>query len=121
MPRDDIFLTLDGDINITNVGDISLTTSIRQAIIIRLKWFFNEWRFIPQYGIPYFEDILVKNPNTVKIKSIIRKEIMTVDGVIEVRNVDIKIDNKRNAVLTFEAVSTEEIIKEEIIIYADIA
>lgn|GEM_PF-3755842 len=57
----DILLTPDGDLNITENGDIQLPESVRQAIRIRLLWFFSEWRFAPEIGVPYFEDFLIKN------------------------------------------------------------
>ena len=116
--RDDILLTPDGDLFLTADGDIRLTESIRQAIIIRLKWFFQEWRFAPSYGVPYFEDILIKNPNISKIRALIRAEIMSVDGVSDVDEINIKTDNfTRNAVIIFQAQTTDGIIREEVEIW----
>ena len=68
----DILLTADGGLAIGETGDISITDSVRQAIRVRLRWFFQEWRLGPEIGIPYYEEILVKNPNNLRIKQSIR-------------------------------------------------
>ena len=77
----DIKLNRDGDIDVSAIGDISLTESVRQAVLIRLRWIYDEWRLGPELGFPWFEEVFVKNPNTVKIRSLIRDEIMQVEGV----------------------------------------
>ena len=88
----DILLTQDGDLQISENGDISLTESIIQAIRIRLLWFFQEWRFAPRYGVPYYEEILVKNPNLARIRRIIKNEILSVEGVNSVKHVTVDYD-----------------------------
>ena len=84
--RLDILLTRDGDLHIDEWGDIKLTDSVRQAVRIRLQWFFNEWRFAPEYGVPYFEDVFIKNPDLLRIRRIVRDEAMSVEGVLEARD-----------------------------------
>ena len=37
----DIKLNRDGDIDVSAVGDISLTESVRQAVLIRLRWIYD--------------------------------------------------------------------------------
>ena len=76
----DIRLGKDGDIVVSEIGDISLTESVRQAVLIRLRWIYQEWRLGPEMGFPWFEEVFIKNPNTVKIRSLIRDEIMQVEG-----------------------------------------
>lgn len=77
----DIMIGQEGDILLTEQGDIYLTQSIKQNILIRLRWILNEWRLGPTMGFPWFEEMLVKNPNLMKIKGLLRNEIMQVDGV----------------------------------------
>jgi hypothetical protein len=115
----DLFMTADGDLAITKFGDISITDSVRQAVKIRLLWFFGEWRFSPQYGIPYYEEILLKSPNLERIKRIIRDEAKTVDGVLDIRNVRIDLDKQtRIANITFDVVTVEETYREELTVNA---
>lgn len=46
----DIRLDKNGDIDISPTGDIFITESVRQAVLIRLRWFFGEWRLGPYMG-----------------------------------------------------------------------
>ena len=71
----DLLLTSEGDLAVVPKSFVNLTDSVAQAITVRLRWFFNEWRFAPQYGVPYFEEILIKNPNDLRITQIIREDI----------------------------------------------
>ena len=41
----DILLDKEGDIALTDAGDILLVTSPVQAVLIKLKWYFAEWVF----------------------------------------------------------------------------
>ncbi len=114
----DILLDGNGDLQITD-GDIALTDSVRQAVRVRLLWFFGEWRFAPQYGIPYFEDILIKNPDIEKIKQIVRSEALTVDEVIDVKNITVTVDKQtRSALIIIDIVTAEETYREEVLINA---
>lgn len=104
----DLLLTRDHDLFISQQGDIMLTQSIRQAIRVRLLWFFQEWRFAPPIGVPYFEEFFTKNPNQVRMRNIIRREVKSVDGVINVTNIRININPvTRLGLITFTASTTE--------------
>ena len=50
----DILLDSNGDLAFKGT-DIVLANSVRQKIKIRLKWFFQEWRWDDEAGVPYFE------------------------------------------------------------------
>ena len=114
----DILLTPDGDLQINEQGDIALTQSTRQAVRVRLLWFFDEWRFAPPFGVPYFEEILIKNPDIESIRRIIRDEAQSVDEVIDARNIRIAVNSpERSAVVTLDIVTTEETYREEVLIY----
>ena len=114
----DILLTPDGDLNIDERGDISLTDSVRQAVRVRLQWFFSEWRFAPQFGVPYFEEILIKNPNDRRVRAIIRDEVLTVNEVLDARNITVTLDRPtRQAVIALDVVTTEETFRMEVPVY----
>ncbi len=111
-------LTRDGDIDVSAVGDISLTESVRQAILIRLRWIFGEWRLGPELGFPWFEEVFVKNPNIIKLKQLIRDEIMGVDGVTEAVVSDIKYDKSgRTAVCKYTCSVGDAVFKDEVTLY----
>lgn len=114
----DIKLNADGDLDVSAFGDISTTESVRQAVLIRLRWIYDEWRLGPEYGFPWFEEVFVKNPNTIKIKQLIREEILKVS---EVRAAEVtKIDYdpaKRTAKFYYTVKVGEETYREEVTLY----
>ena len=113
----DLKLNPAGDLVLTEDGDIALTQSVRQAVQIRLRWLFGEWRFAPQWGVPYFDEITVKKPDFVRVRQILRDEIMGVEGMTDVRNLDIKIDSKtRLATITFDGTADGQSFSEEVIV-----
>ena len=115
----DLLLSPEGDLCISEAGDIGLTNSIRQAVRIRLQWFFDEWRFAPQFGVPYLEEILVKNPNRERIRQLVRDEAASVDGVVDAKNVSVAIDRQsRTASVSLDVVAAEGAYREEVLIHA---
>jgi hypothetical protein len=89
----DILLTPTGDIYVNPAtGDIEITDSVEQAIKIRLLWFFKEWRLGTEFGIPYFEEVLVKNPNNLRIRQLFREAILDVAEVDSVENLQAALD-----------------------------
>lgn len=77
----DILLDDKGDLMLSEDGDIFTTDSVRQAILVRLRWIYGEWRLGPEQGFPWFEHVFIKNPDTEAIRHLIREEILKVDGV----------------------------------------
>lgn len=113
----DILLGENGDIYFKD-ADIVLANSVRQKIKIRLKWFFQEWRWDDEAGIEYFEYLFIKNPDLEQVQEMIEDAIFDVDEVTDVNYVEITVDAlTRKAVISFEAVTDEETIKEEETIY----
>jgi len=111
----DLKLNANWDLELSAAGDISATDSIVQAVRIRLLWFLKEWRLGPNAGIPYFEEILVKNPNEAKARHLIREAVMSVEGVTNVLCVDLVVDRKtRQAAVTVKFATDEDTYTEEV-------
>lgn len=111
----DLRLNEDGDLHITDDGDIAFTDSVLQAIKIRLKWFLGEWRINTEYGMPYFDEVFVKNPSTALLEDRVRTEILTVEGVESVESISIKINKTtREAAIKFVVVANGQIGQEEV-------
>ena len=91
-----------GDLVVNSSGDIVITDSVSQSITVRLKWFFKEWRFNKELGVPYFEEILVKNPSELKVKQIIRDEVLSVEEVEEISDIELTVQPNRTALITFK-------------------
>lgn len=111
----DILLNSDGDLFISHQGDIALGESVAQKIRIRLLWFEGEWRWDDEEGLPYMNDLLIKNPDVDTFESLVRAKIFEVDEVTEVREVLISYDKKdRVATIKYTALTDFETIKEEV-------
>lgn len=95
-----------GDLYFNEDGDMRLINGIyyvRQKIGIRLKWFFGEWYLNKLIGIPYYEKILVKNPNKLDIVNYIKREILLTEGVKELTKFDLSIIADRKISINFVA------------------
>lgn len=113
----DILLNDKGDLSF-NGADIILANSVIQKIKIRLKWFFQEWRWDDEAGMPYFEYLFIKNPDLDQARELIEEQIFNVDEVTDVTDVSITIDSSsRHATIYFVAETDEETFKEEVNIY----
>lgn len=72
-----------GDLDIS-VFDFSLVSGIEeiaQRIRIRLKFFLGEWFLNINYGIPYFQEVFVKNTDLSELNAIFKNAILTTPGV----------------------------------------
>lgn len=113
----DILLDKSGDIHLSPDGDISTTESVRQAILIRLRWIFAECRLGPELGFPWFEEVFVKNPNTEKIRQLVMSKIMSLNNVKDVNVSKVVFDKaKRTAVVKYSCKVGEEIFEDEVIL-----
>lgn len=114
----DILLDWEGDIALSTQGDIALVTSPVQTVMIKLKWYFQEWVFDPEKGIPWFESILIKKPDMDSIKKILIREILEVEEVIEVPQMQVLLDmEKRAAIIRFQFRTSKEIYNEEVVLH----
>lgn len=113
----DILLDRSGDLVITDMGDIRLENSVAQKIRIRLQWFLNEWRWNREEGLPYYESLFVKSPNTDYFERLVRAKIFEIEEVTAVREVTVTLNaRKRTGRIYFEAETDQETIKEEVMI-----
>ena len=120
MPNYDIQMTEWGDLALVE-NDVLGTVSIKQQILIRLRWFLGEWRFQPAFGLDYFGQILVKRPNSELILSIICSEVRTVEGVLNVKDASLTINSRtREGTIRFTAVTTEGDFRMEMDIWANV-
>lgn len=106
------------DIAFTPGGDIRLGNSVAQKIKIRLLWFLDEWRWAEDgTGLPYFDELFIKNPDTDMFESLIREQIFDVDEVTDVPSVSVTYDAQtRTGVISFTAETDCETIQEEVTI-----
>jgi len=102
-----------GDIKIVG-GDLSLLTGIdavEQHLKQRLKTFYGEWFLNKAIGVPYFEQVFVKNFNANILDSVFKKIIIETPGVIQLLEFALEIDSSaREFFLTFKASVAEGVI-----------
>lgn len=78
--------------------------AIAQRIRVRFKWFFEEWFLDQRQGIPYYRDILIKNPDPVLISFIFRRALLTTPGVVSVSKFNASLNKStRHLTVNFEA------------------
>lgn len=99
-----------GDLDTSN-NELTLTTglqAIQQHLQVKLRMFLGEWFLNTSVGVPWFQDILVKQPNFVTIENALKTEILETVGVIELISFEFDFNSTtRVFTLDFRA-STEE-------------
>lgn len=98
----DIALDDDGDLSVSG-GDLQLVSgadAIVQAVRIRLQFFRGEWFLDVDAGVPYFQDVLVKNPDPNVLQAVFRAAILETPGISELTALSIDFDrtNRRLSV-----------------------
>ena len=97
------------DLYLDATGNIVLETDEVQATLQRirvgLQFFLGEWFVDLREGVPYYRDILIKNPSKLTVQAIIRNVIENTTGVqsLEALRYDLDRANRRLD-LAFEAV-----------------
>ena len=77
---------------------------LQQSLKERLQFFLTEWFLDTESGVPFYTDVLIKNPNVPRIDSIIKAKILDTDGVLELIEYDSSFDNSsREYSVTFKA------------------
>lgn len=103
----DLQMTKNGDLAIFGF-DVHTTDSIEQAILIKLRWFFNEWIYNRSYGVKWFEKVLIKNPSKLIVRRMLEDAILSVDGVVSVQDMTLSIHSRqRVARISFKAITNQ--------------
>lgn len=75
-----------GDLDLTG-GDLNIVDgvdAIAQHVRIRLRTFLGEWFLDQRIGVPYYQQILVKNPATNTVRRILQEVVATTPGIVSV-------------------------------------
>ena len=105
-----LLLTADGDLDFSS-NNFSIVTGddeLVQKLFVRLQFFLGEWFLDERVGIPYYQEILKKNPNLVSVRRIFRDTIVTTNGVEDLDTFNFEFDRATRALtMSFTAVKTE--------------
>ncbi len=84
-----LLLTLAGDLDFSSGGlqIVEGPDEITQKLFTRLQFFLGEWFLDKRQGIPYYEKILIKNPDLVIVQAIFREAILETPGVTSLLDV----------------------------------
>lgn len=110
----DLTLTDDGkNLKLVN-GDIPLTTgsdAVRQHLLQRLKMFRGEWFLDLSDGVPYYQNILIKNPNPDTVDGVLKDRILNTPGVDELLEFELDYDPAtRKLTLAFSVRVLDDVI-----------
>lgn len=79
--------------------------AVAQKIGVRFRFFLGEWFLDTRLGVPYFSEVLIKNPNPILISAVFRKVLSTTQGVQRVLDFQARVDPlTRTLYPTFRAV-----------------
>lgn len=94
-----------GDLDVST-GDLRLVTgadAVEQHLKIRLRFFLGEWKLNPLEGIPYYDKVLVKNPDVGVIEVLFRRVILTTPGVVSLDDLELTLSAERVLSVDFTA------------------
>lgn len=88
-------------------GDLQLVDGaarVAQQIKVTLLAFLGEWFLDTEFGVPYLEEITIKNPRMSTVQTILRARINAVPGVTRVRAMRLNLNRQfRELSVDFEA------------------
>lgn len=91
-------------------GNVPLYSGLDQRVDCMLRTFRGEWWLDPTIGVPYFEEILKKNPDMSVVRQAFASVILSVPGVQEITRLDVKFLRPTRALrVDFEVKGTDAI------------
>lgn len=95
-------------------GDLVINAgvdAVRQNVIQRLKTYLGEWFLNTQIGIPYYEQILIKNPSRGNVDGIFQNAILNTPGIVSLDKYKAVFDTQvRRYEVSFRATSTSGVV-----------
>ena len=91
------------------------TNQIMQNLAIRLRFFLEEWYLDITQGLPYYQIFFTKAPNLIQVESILKNEILTTRGIVELISFVANFDSRTRIFsvnFTAKSINGEELQKE---------
>lgn len=100
------------------IQQVSGGDGVAQAARTRLKLFKGEWFFDLEAGMPYFQEIFIKNPSFTLIKNKVREILISVPGIDVQENIvsiDLAFDGAdRELTITWRAATAFGVISDSV-------
>ena len=80
---------------------------VEQSLKERLLFYRQEWFLDTTIGIPFYDEVLVKNPNIPNIENIIKAEIMDTPGALELLSFKSEFDSQSRSYSVSFSLRTE--------------
>lgn len=74
--------------------------AIAQDVRLRFGFFLGEWYLDEAVGLPYFQEIFVKNPSLIAVREWFRRELLATPGILEIQTLRLEYTGARSAKLT---------------------
>lgn len=75
-------LVVNGDVVMTSDQNPAGSNYVMQAILQRLRLYAGEWFLNRSLGVPYYQSIMVKNPNAAVIDTLLQNVVVATPGVL---------------------------------------
>lgn len=109
-----------GDLVLEN-GDLTFVENadcVKQFVIQRLKLFAGEWFLDISQGVPWFSDILKKNPDIIVVDALLKEAILDTPGVVELMSFEFEFNSAQRTLTVSTEIRSQdgliEIFNEEI-------
>lgn len=90
-------------------GNVTMTGDLAQRLDCLLRTFRGEWWLDPSIGVPWFEEVLKKNPDLQVIRQLLVSVLMSDSEVASVSRMDVELDRiTRTLGVSFEVQSTSK-------------
>ncbi len=99
------------DFNLSICTDVR---AIRSNIEARLRFFLGEWFIDLRQGMPYFQEIFVKNPAIPVVRSLLSRVVTTTPGVVAIVSSSFRYDPSSRTLFYFFEASTDTEMNVEI-------
>ena len=84
-------LIVNNDLCLTSDSNPLGTNNVLQDILQNLNFFLGEWFMNNTYGVPWFQQILVKNPDQAKVEGLLMNTILGTPGVQQLLSYSFKV------------------------------
>ena len=96
---------LNGKISLLNVDGSELLEETAQRLKLKLTTFLGTWFLDPRVGMPYYENVFIKNPRLSVLEAMFTEAIVSDEQVDFLNSLDLDFDNStRKLSVVFQAV-----------------